>query len=137
MTNDRLSKNYIEKATRRLKLLPILIQDGGYSDVIRESQAIVELALKGLLRYIGVEPPRWHDVSSILIEHLDKLPLEIQQDIQKIRKISKRLRRERELAFYGDDNFIPDEEFDITDAEEAQNWAIYIVQLVKSHCVFK
>ena len=36
------------------------------SDVVREAQEIVELALKGLLRQVGIEPPRWHDVGELL-----------------------------------------------------------------------
>jgi HEPN domain-containing protein len=37
-----------------------------YSDVVREAQEIVELALKGMLRQIGIEPPKWHDVGQLI-----------------------------------------------------------------------
>jgi HEPN domain-containing protein len=36
------------------------------ADVVGESQEIVELALKGLLRSCGIDPPRIHDVSDVL-----------------------------------------------------------------------
>lgn len=56
MTNITLAQSYLEKATKRLKILPVLFDEEAYSDVIREAQEIVELALKGMLRAIGVEP---------------------------------------------------------------------------------
>jgi HEPN domain-containing protein len=37
------------------------------ADVVGESQEIVELALKGLLRSCGIDPPRIHDVSDVLV----------------------------------------------------------------------
>ena len=69
MTNASLSRSYLKKATSRLKILPVLNGDGAYSDVVREAQEIVELALKGMLRQIGLEPPKWHDVGSLLVEN--------------------------------------------------------------------
>jgi hypothetical protein len=36
-----------------------------------------------------------------------------------IKAISKRLRKERELSFYGAEDFIPTEEYDLADAEQA------------------
>ncbi len=50
MTTSRLAKSYLEKATKRLKILDVLLDDQAYSDVICEAQEIVELALKGMLR---------------------------------------------------------------------------------------
>ena len=62
MTNTSLAQSYLVKAIKRLKTLAVLLDDAAYSDVVRESQEIVELALKGMLRQAGVEPPKWHDV---------------------------------------------------------------------------
>jgi HEPN domain-containing protein len=33
--------------------------------VVREAQELVELALKGMLRAIGIEPPKLHDVETL------------------------------------------------------------------------
>jgi HEPN domain-containing protein len=41
--------------------------------VVRESQEAVELALKGLLRSCGVEAPRIHDVSDVLLAERERL----------------------------------------------------------------
>lgn len=56
MTNDNLAKSYFIKAEKRLKILDILLNEEDYSDVVREAQEIVELSLKGMLIFVGVEP---------------------------------------------------------------------------------
>ena len=52
MTNDSLARSYLRKASDRLDVLEVLLQKGAYSDVVREAQELVELALKGMLRAI-------------------------------------------------------------------------------------
>jgi HEPN domain-containing protein len=64
MTNRDLAKSYIWKAETRLDALEALRKRQNYSDVVREAQETVELALKGMLRAIGVEPPKYHDVAA-------------------------------------------------------------------------
>ncbi len=62
MTGESLSRNYLIKARNRLKALEVLFAEEDWSDVVREAQEIVELCLKGMLRAIGIDPPRQHDV---------------------------------------------------------------------------
>ena len=69
MTSADLARSYLAKARVRLKALVVLRDGGGHSDVVREAQELVELALKGMLRAVGVEPPKIHDVGRLLIEH--------------------------------------------------------------------
>jgi len=45
MTNGSLAESCLLKATRRIKILPVLLGEAAYSDVVREAQDIVELAL--------------------------------------------------------------------------------------------
>lgn len=111
MTNSSLAEAYLRKATARIDILELLCGKEAWSDVVREAQEIVELALKGMLRYVGVEPPKWHDVGGILIEHGDRFPGETRESLLRMADISKRLRKERELSFYGDIDFIPTEEY--------------------------
>ena len=49
MTNTSLAQSYLVKALKRLKILAVLLDEAAYSDVVREAQEIVELALKGML----------------------------------------------------------------------------------------
>jgi HEPN domain-containing protein len=48
-----------------------------------------------------------------------------------VAKISKELRKERELAFYGDIDFIPTNEYTINDAKEAIEGANFAVNIIK------
>jgi len=137
MTNDSLAKSYFTKAEKRLKILDILLNEEDYSDVVREAQEIVELSLKGMLRYVGIEPPKYHDVSSILIEHREKYENISSKEIKRIAKISKQLRKERELAFYGDIDFIPTEEYTLGDAKKAIEGANFVVNLTKRIMISK
>lgn len=109
MTNLDLARSYFLKVEKRLKALEVLFKEEDYSDVIREGQEIVELCAKGMLRMVGIEPPKYHDVSALMMEHRARfagIPL---KDLKRIARISKTLRKERELAFYGDIDFIPTE----------------------------
>ena len=127
MTSSLLAKSYLEKAVKRLKILKVLFEEEAYSDVIREAQEIVELALKGMLRQIGIEPPKYHDVGQFLIEYQDRFPPEVQNNLLRLAEISAWLRKEREFSFYGDIDFIPTERYSKKDAEKAIEDANYVV----------
>jgi len=131
MTNSELAKSYLIKATRRLKVLYLLQKEKAYSDVVREAQKIVELSLKGMLREVGIEPPKWHDVGPLVQDHKHKFPPEVKKSVNKLARISKRLRKEREFAFYGEVDFIPTEEYDHRDAEKAIDEAEFVVNMTK------
>ena len=126
MTNKTLAQSYRIKAENRLKILEVLFKEEAYSDVIREAQEIVELALKGLLRQVGVEPPKWHDVGVAIVEFAERLPEKVAADVKELARISSWLRKEREFAFYGDIDFIPTEEYDKNDARRAIQDATYV-----------
>uniref|UniRef100_A0A7V2EF62 HEPN domain-containing protein n=1 Tax=Thermoanaerobaculum aquaticum TaxID=1312852 RepID=A0A7V2EF62_9BACT len=127
MTNLTLAQSYLVKAQKRLKALAVLLSEEAYSDVVREAQEIVELALKGMLRAIAVDPPRWHDVGGILKEVTHRFAPEVQEAVPELAAISQRLRREREFAFYGDDDFIPTSEYSREDGQKALEDAQLVV----------
>jgi hypothetical protein len=129
LTSTTLAQSYLLKATKKLKILPVLFGEEAYSDVIREAQEIVELALKGMLRWIGVDPPKQHDVGYLLVEFQDRLPPEVSREAQRLAQISRWLRKEREFAFYGDVDFIPTEEYTREDAARAMDDARFTVQV--------
>lgn len=131
MTNRDLARSYIWKAETRIDALEALNARGNFSDVIREAQETVELALKGMLRAVGVEPPKYHDVGGLLLEHQDRFGPDIAKGLKRAAEVSKRLRKERELAFYGDIDFIPTEEYTAEDARLALEEAKWVVNLAK------
>src|SRR5574341_2180840 len=126
MTNTDLAKSYIWKAETRIDALQALMNRGNYSDVVREAQETVELALKGMLRAVGVEPPKFHDVGGLILDHRERFAEDVSRDLPRAAEISKRLRKERELAFYGDVDFIPTEEYTADDANRALTDAKWI-----------
>ena len=123
MTNGDLAAGYLAKARIRLDVLAVLLDREGYSDVVREAQEIVELALKGMLRQAGIETPRWHDVGGVLREHADRFPAVDDARIDRLADVSAWLRENRELSFYGDDDYIPTERYTREDAQRASDGA--------------
>lgn len=69
MTNVRLGSSYIERARGRLPFLRQMQAAGLHADVVRESQQVVELALK----VVGLDPPKEHDVSKYMMEERRRL----------------------------------------------------------------
>ncbi|MCL4424170.1 MAG: HEPN domain-containing protein [Firmicutes bacterium] len=130
MKNDELTTAYLKKAKVRLEALSFYRERGAYSDVVREAQELVELLLKGVLRAIGVEVPKVHDVSRALENNRDLLPSDLVTELDEVKRISKRLRKERELAFYGAEDFVPTEEYDLNDADLAIKEAEFIYKIV-------
>ena len=100
MRNLDLAKDYLLRANGRLKAVDTLLAEGMWADVVRECQEIVELALKGLLRYHDIEVPRVHDVSEVLEANSARFPRIVQETIEE-------LRRDLELAFYGSEDITP------------------------------
>lgn len=49
--NINLAKSYLIKSKKRIKALYVLFNEEAYSDVIRKAQEIVELSVKGILRF--------------------------------------------------------------------------------------
>ena len=133
MRNLDLAKDYIHRAEVRLKALDVLFDHESWADVVRESQEVVELALKALLRACGVDPPRIHDVSDILLAERGRLPEALAEEVETLAKISRDLRRDRELAFYGAEDLTPSGFYSRADGERAREGARRTVELVKPH----
>lgn len=131
MKTDELAASYLKKAKVRFKALTFYKENEAYSDVVREAQELVELLLKAVLRGIGVEVPKIHDVGRTLEKHRQLLPPALNNSLNEIKKISKRLRKERELSFYGAEDFIPTEEYELEDAEMAIKDAEFILNAVE------
>lgn len=128
MTQDELAESYIVKATKRRRVLEVLLEEEAYSDVVREAQELVELALKAMLRKVGVDPPKWHDVGPILEQQSQLFPEALRPDLSRLATVSKWLRKEREFAFYGDIDFIPTEQYGRDDAERALTDAMFVLE---------
>uniref|UniRef100_A0A7C4NSR1 HEPN domain-containing protein n=1 Tax=Thermodesulfobacterium geofontis TaxID=1295609 RepID=A0A7C4NSR1_9BACT len=131
MNKKRLVDDYIFRAEKRIKMLEFLKNEESYADVVREAQEVVELLLKGLILFFGLDVPKIHDVSKFIEQNIEIFPEIVKENIEKLKIISKTLRKERELAFYGLIDWIPSEEYTLKDAEKAINWAKEVFQIVK------
>jgi hypothetical protein len=130
MRNRELAADYVRRADVRLRAIDVLLANESWADVVRECQEAVELALKGLLRHVGVEAPRVHDVSEILLAERDRLPQALQVEVERLGQVSKDLRRDRELAFYGAEDLTPSGFYTRDDALAARDGARYVVAAV-------
>ncbi len=132
MRNRGLAADYVRRAAVRVQAIKVLHDAGSWADVVRESQEAVELALKGLLRNSGIEPPRLHDVSAILTGERERLPESVHAHVDRMAAISRDLRRDRALAFCGAEDLVPSEFYGEPDALRALVGARFVVETVAS-----
>lgn len=133
MRNRDLAADHLRRAAVRLRALDVLFENASWADVVRESQEVVELTLKGLLRAYGVEPPRIHDVADVLLAERDRMPKDLAPHVERLAGISRALRRDRELAFYGAEDLTPSSFYREADAVTARDGARDIVATVRPH----
>ena len=116
-----MARSYLRQAEERVKHAEEALRTGNYAFTIRQSQEAVELSLKGALRLVGIEPPKWHDVGPVLKREREFFPEWFKERIDETASISRRLRREREPSMYGDEETgaPPDQLYSLMDAEEA------------------
>lgn len=119
MRNERLADDYLRRAASRILAIELLLREQSWADVVRESQEVVELVLKALLRIMNVDVPQIHDVSPLLLEHRDRLPPAARSAVEELAAASRSLRRDRELSFYGSEDLTPSEFYQRGDADRA------------------
>ncbi len=135
MKNESLVEDYLNRASARLKAIAVLHEERSFADVVRESQEAIELALKALLRASKIEVPRIHDVSPVLKANIELLPDAIREDVERLSKISRSLRRDRELAFYGSEDLTPSEFYKEEDGDEALSSATWLIERIREVCL--
>lgn len=135
MNTYAMAKAYIEDAERSYREAKFNLDEGAFHRCVRRAQECVELSLKGMLRLMGIEYPRSHDVSVALDKAKEEvnLPDWLKKEIDKLKKISTYLAIRRGPAFYGDEKaFIPPEElYSEEDAREALNMAFRVLETAK------
>jgi hypothetical protein len=131
MTSEEMARGYLRRAATILREAERLRGDSAWNLVVRRCQEAVEIALKGMLRAVGAEVPKVHDVSGALRRSVARLPAEVAAEIDTLVTASRRLREERELAFYGDEETGTDAEdlFSASDADEALRLAREVLRL--------
>jgi len=69
-----MARSSLKEASIRLQTAKKALDDHFFPYAVRQSQECIELALKGALRLVGIEPPKWHDVGIILKKNKQKFP---------------------------------------------------------------
>ena len=123
-----LAADYVRRAALRMHAIDALYRAEAWADVVRECQEAVELALKGLLRAVRVDPPRVHDVSALLLDQAEQLPEVVRWHARRMAHISRELHRDGELAFYGTEDLVPSEFYEQGDANRARDNARFVIE---------
>ena len=130
MQNKSLVSDYVIRSQKRLKAIDVLFREESWADVVRECQEAVELSLKAFLRASNIEVPRIHDLSPILEQAKATLDPSMGADIDRMSAISRKMRRDRELSFYGSEDLTPSEFYKMADAQTALDEARWLIDWV-------
>jgi HEPN domain-containing protein len=90
------------------------------------------VSTKAILRRAGIDPPKWHDVSSIIHEHIGEFPVVLQPSLRISCDIARSLAKEREQAFCGEEDSIPTEQYTRAQADKAISEAQFVVALCRT-----
>ena len=133
MTSEEMGRSHLRQARRILLEAERYHEDGVWHLVVRRCQEAVELALKGALRFAGIEVPHVHDVGVFVAEHADRLPRAFAEHRDRLVSISRRLRQEREVSFYGNEEMSapPEDLYMQEDAEDALRAARFVQDLAE------
>ncbi|MBC8224371.1 HEPN domain-containing protein [Candidatus Bathyarchaeota archaeon] len=129
----RLGRSLLGQAEARLKDACGAREDGNHPYAVRLSQECVELSLKGVLRAVGIEYPKVHEVSDVFLRVPERFPDWFRVEIGFIRESSKMLYKKREPSLYGDEvlHLSPNEVMDEGDAADALSRAEKIYGLCR------
>ena len=134
MTNKEFAQSYFEQAKAIHQEIQIHYQAQNWNLVVRRSQEVVEMILKGVLRQAGLETPRLHDVGNVLRKEASRLPKAMAKELPRILSISRRLRQERETSFYGDEEqeLPPSALYTEVDAKQAKDDIEWLLKFIPS-----
>ena len=100
MNNADLNGRLIREAKMIMEEAKRAYDNEAWNLVVRRSQEVVELSLKGLLKLMGVEPPKTRDVGDTFAKICTEKKIQIETEkLVEIRQISHRLARDRAPAF--------------------------------------
>ena len=133
MRSLEMARDYLYRARRCLREADLALRDGDAPGVVRRSQEALELAAKALLRALGIEYPRVHDVSDVLLEQSDRMPEEVRRRIREIAELVSELAAVRGPAFYGyeREGIPPSEAFKMDYALKVHRRVVEYVELIQ------
>lgn len=130
--------NIAASVERMILQASIILEEAEYLEekeawnmVVRRCQEAVELALKAALYWGRINVPRIHDVGPVLKHHANRYPEPFRRRIPHLASISRQLRAEREVSFYGDEQsgVPPESLYTREDAKEALSKAHEVLNI--------
>ena len=117
----KIARSYLRQAEARLKDAKDAFLETNHPYAVRLSQECVELSLKAVLKAVGIEYPKIHDVSDVLLEVKDRFPVWFKTQMEFLCESSRILVKKREISLYGGEEafLAPEEVIDKGDAEDA------------------
>lgn len=104
LRTDVMAADFLKRANSRLTDAKSAFERKDYPDVVRYCQECVELSLKAVLRLVGIEYPKVHDVSDVLEYSKERFPEWMREEIPKLCEASQSLALERGPSVYGIEN---------------------------------
>jgi len=101
MTSDAMAADLLARAGRCLREARTLYDEGDHALCVRRAQEAIELAIKGLLRLVGIEFPREHDVSEVLVVSADRFPDAWREVLPELARKMREITPKRGPAMYG------------------------------------
>lgn len=102
------------------------LDEGDFNMVVRRAQEVVELALKGALRMLGVDYPKVHDVAPVFSEQVGQKRGAVDVEVlEQIEDISFWLSQARAPSFY------LERDYGEEDARQALRDAVFVLTEVR------
>jgi HEPN domain-containing protein len=133
MISKKMAENYLADATSILSEAKVAKGSDLHHRAIRLSQESLELSLKAVLRSVGVEYPKEHDVSDAIDENLQKFPDWFRSISPELKEGSEWLSERRGLSMYGDEiaGKPPSQLFTSEDSAKALEYADRAVNIAR------
>lgn len=133
MRTDVLARDYLRRAKSRLIDAESALGRGDYPETVRYSQECVELSLKACLRAVGVDYPKVHDVSDVLLANSSKFPSWFAKELGRVVEVSRYLAELRSPSMYGVETLgkTPSELFGRDDAARALGDARFVHEIAE------
>ncbi len=139
MSLRRVAAAYLRQAEARLEDAGDALKERNFPYALRLSQETVELSLKATLKRVGIEYPKVHDVSDVLLRNSERFPRWFQDQVTGLAESSQLLSKKRELSLYGgEESFLsPEDVISQKDASDAVKRARKCFSLVKRLLPYK
>jgi len=128
LTNFEIGERLLAEAEECYREMLDALDRRSWNLVIRRAQEVVELSLKAVLKAMGIEYPKRHDVGDVFKETCVRKGITFIRlsDLDEIEEISSYLARERSPAFYMERTYGEEE------ARKAKGDASKVFRLSKS-----